>query len=213
MIEKNRLSESSVSPGPAAQWVFAQYWYVDDTTDSVVEVKNHLEIPLILSPRVRLSTGELLELVPLTLRPFETVRLSLRAQLSGLLVPTPGPFQGPDRWGNGSRAHSLLGNMYLLPLYPDRASAADFSAWIVVEGTVEGIALVYPFKTSGSSSEVLEGIWWRPYEATSVYYALQNTSDRPLGVRLDVFRSDGVSIAAEDLEVEPLGFQLLDLTE
>lgn len=215
MTDRNCLSEHSLSPGPAARSVFAQYWYVDDNTDSLVEIKNHLEVPLVLSPRVRLSTGELLEFVPLMIGPFETVRRSLRAQLSdGLLATSPEPSHGPHRWGNGSRAHSLLGNMQLHPLYPDHASAADFSAWIVVEDTVEGIAIAYPFKTSvASSNQVLEGMWWRPHATISVYYALQNPSDRALGVRLDLFRSDGTRMAVEDLELEPFGFRLLDLSE
>lgn len=194
---------------------FSQYWYVDDETDSVIEVKNHRSSPLVLVPGLSLPGGERLETTPVSLRPFESRRLSLRRELDSrrelLAEEQVAPFSA--RWGNGCRSGSLLGSADLSPVYPADAARDHFSAWVVIEDATEGIGLVYPFKAASSSGGArLVGLWWRPYPDVLVCYALQNSAPEDVRVEATVLNHTGEVLGTTAVDIPPLGFHLLDLT-
>ncbi|MGI8333829.1 hypothetical protein ACRYCC_28095 [Actinomadura scrupuli] len=107
---------------------FAQYWYVDDDTDSHLEVKNHLDSPLVLVVRLRLADGEKAELEPFTVGAFATMRIGLKDRLDDYLERLPGAPEplGPPRWGDGSRPRSLLGSAEVVPVYPRGPTRGTF---------------------------------------------------------------------------------------
>lgn len=215
----NTLSPYPFISRPASSYDrrFAQYWYLDDHTDSFLEVKNHLDSALVLVARLRLFDGEMLELEPITVRPFTTKRLSIKKQLSSYTEELPQeedavPLQG-TRWGDGSRQNSLLGNVELFPIYPGDAAAEDFSAWVVIEDPIEGLALVHPFRLPPhAASTILDSVWWRPYPEVMVYYILQNTHSVETKVDLAIFSGDGNEIlTTRALVISPFGLRLVAL--
>ncbi|HEY7484349.1 MAG TPA: M23 family metallopeptidase [Streptosporangiaceae bacterium] len=195
---------------------FAQYWYVDDRTNSYLEVKNHLHAPLALVVRLRLGDGELIELAPFTVEPFATTRIGLREHLLGYFDEPSAEPPERVRWGDGSRPRSLLGNAEVVPIYPAEAGAPDFSGWVVIENCDEGLALVHPCRLPPhSTSNTLDSVWWLPYDTARVYYAVQNTRAVDTAVRVGVFDAAGneLPVATDVLTLPPYGFQLLALDE
>lgn len=193
---------------------FAQYWYIDDTTDSFVELKNHLGSPLVVVPSIIRPDRDPIELDPVTIQPLATLRLSLKDRLSRLLPPDPPELLRPatTRWGDGSRPNSFVGACRLVPIHPRSAGADDFTAWTIIESPAEGILLVHPFKPSSYvTSSILDSVWWRPFPSASVYYALQNLQATALEVQVEVFDEQGRPAYADTLRLAPSGFELLAL--
>src|SRR2546428_12035080 len=59
---------------------FAPYWYLDELTDSFIQVKNHLATQLSVIPVLTLASGESIKLNQLTIAPYATKKLSLKSQ-------------------------------------------------------------------------------------------------------------------------------------
>jgi len=213
--ESAELHVDVASPSQGERAIFSQYWYVDDETDSFIEIKNHRSTPLVVVPRLSLSGPQSIEITPVSLRPFESKRIGLRTHLSSYLeiIAEEQDAHFVGRWGNGCRSASMVGNARLVPIYPDNVDLEHFSAWIVVENAVEGISLVYPFKRPSSQAGTsLQGIWWRPYPTVSIFYALQNASTNNLAVQARIFNHNGEQIEASNIRLEPFGFHLFDVT-
>jgi len=69
-------------------------------------------------------------------------------------------------------------------------NARSFSAWIVITDPTEGLGLVTPFQVPADAiNTILEGLWWLPYPDTQAYFALQNTSQRPINLTMELFGS------------------------
>src|SRR5438876_12433491 len=61
---------------------YAPYWYVDDATDSFLELKSHFQKSSIsLLPTLTLLDGQRVKVSPVTVPPLATVRVSLKQQL------------------------------------------------------------------------------------------------------------------------------------
>jgi hypothetical protein len=161
---------------------YAPYWYIDDKTDSFLEINNHLSERLVVVPVLTLSTGKSVKLKPMTIEPRATKRLSLKSQPE----LTFRGKSGEGHWGDGSRANSLLGNARLVPVSPRGSTAEDFSAWILAEDEYERLGMVASMAEipREAVSTALEGLWWIPYLDTQAYYVLQNSSSIAVNVEM-----------------------------
>jgi hypothetical protein len=163
----------SASPLTASERLFSTFWYVDSTTDALLEMTNNNEEDAVTVTPVLKPDGQAAEvpLAPRTLAPGETARLYLRDQLEqrGLLS---GPSQSLEKgWGDGSEASSRWGTAFL-----DGPTTAGVSAWIVSESTARSLSTASYFRRQGQSSGRLFTHWWLPTPETRAYYVLQNTS-------------------------------------
>jgi Peptidase family M23 len=186
---------------------YAPYWYMDDVTDSFIEIKNHLQSQLKVAPKLTLNTGQSIELDSITIEPLATTRVSLKSQPQLKFYGKT----GAGRWGDGSRANSLLGNAQLIPVSPEKSKARDFSAWILTEDPTERLGIVTLFEVPADViNTVLEGLWWLPYPDTQAYYALQNTSHIPIDLQMEL-SSNGQVIKTKALELGPSAFKLINI--
>jgi len=103
-------------PGSEFQQIaaYTPYWYIDDETDSVIEVKNNLQSELSLLPMLTLSTGKSVALASITVALLATKRLSLRSQRELRLYGKT----GVGMWADGTRSNSLLSQARFLLIYP-----------------------------------------------------------------------------------------------
>ncbi|MCH8044771.1 MAG: hypothetical protein IID44_13745, partial [Planctomycetes bacterium] len=194
----------------------AAYWYVDDQTDSFIEVKNLLDSPLILLPKLTDISGKSLELKPVRVAAQSTVRVNLKPYIT---VNSKGRFKSRDgkaveRWGDGSRANSQLGSATLIAIWPEKADGQSFSAWIVVDNRSEGLGFVSPFHQAHADKmdAVLDGLWWLPYRDTQAYFALQNASGKPIDVQMQLY-SRGQTIKTKRIQLDAFAFKLLNIRE
>lgn len=201
--DSNITNNTCSCPALAA---YAPYWYIDNRTDSFLEIKNNLESSIVVAPTLTLITGQTVQLNPVTIAPLATESLLLNSQVQFRL-----PGSGEPRWGDGSRPNSLLGSAQLTLTSPEGTDANAFSAWVVIKNLVEHLGLVTPFKTpEGTINTVLEGLWWLPYPNTQAYFALQNASRAPIEVQMELF-SDGQVVKTKTLEIEASALQLINI--
>jgi len=212
-VPKQRLAHgTAISTDPQERSAYAPYWYIDKSTDSYVEIKNHLNAPLSLSPVLTLMTDHSVKLRVITVPPFSTARVSLRSQpeLRKLRSSAVGKAA---RWGDGSRSGSQLGGAKLTPIHPKGAAATAFSAWVLVEDPDERLGTVSLFEVPAEAiNTVLAGLWWLPYPDTQAYYALQNTSSIAVNVGIELV-AEGKSIRTASLRLPAFGMRLINVRE
>ena len=195
---------------------YAPYWYVDDQTDSSIEVKNLLDSPLTLLPKLTTISGQSLQLKPLTVAPRSTERLNLKPYVQVNSQGRRKSLGGKpiDRWGDGSRPNSQLGSAALMATSPRDSDAQSFSAWIVVKNRKEGLGVVSPFHQAHADEidTVLEGLWWLPYRDTQAYFALQNTSRQQIDLYMELY-SNGQAIKSKRIQLEAFAFKFVNIGE
>ncbi len=208
MVENNlglEVSEQRLQEG----CLFAPYWYVDDLTDSVIEVKNNLTDVLTVRARLTTEGG-----VPIVLEEFELAPLGwssvwLRSRLPAKLFASNG--SSSPSWGDGSRPNSLVGSAYLEPVKPPGHRADAISGWIRVEDPTERLGVVATFETltyAVSASEQ-HALWWLPFPNSRAYFALQNASTIPLELGVDLYTE--VSSGSTEVSIPALGSTTLDI--
>jgi hypothetical protein len=200
---------------------YAPYWYVDDATDSFLELKSHFQKSSIsLLPTLTLLDGQRVKVGPVTVPPLATVRVSLKQQLFASQVSFPRSSartkssDRTNRWGDGSRPNSLVGAIQLDVISPQAATANDFNGWIRIENHVERLGALSMLENPSSAiGTTLEGLWWAPYPETQVYFALQNTTQSQITVQLTLADEKGRQIKTTSLEVAKLGARLINVRE
>jgi hypothetical protein len=202
------------APKPSSRSRYAPYWYFDDNTDSFLEVRSHFgKSAIALLPTAVTPSGEL-KLHPITVPPFATVRVALKSQLRELQIKVPSPGREPRHWGDGSRSNSAWGGLRLELMSPPEATAEDFNGWILVENPSEKLGSMSMLENPGDAIATnLEGLWWTPYVDTQVYFALQNTTESPLAVRLILSDEKGNQIGTSDFKIDKLGMRLVSVRE
>src|SRR6266849_1541704 len=115
--------------------LYAPYWYVDNATDSYLEIKSHVQkMPITVLPTVTISDGRRVKLTSVRVLPLATVRVSIRSELMKAHVNFPAKrISKVTVWGDGSRLHSLIGAIKVDLVSPRTARGADFNGWVLVE--------------------------------------------------------------------------------
>jgi hypothetical protein len=104
--------------------------------------------------------------------------------------------------------------MQLQVASPKGATSHDFNGWIRIENHSERLGALSMFENPGDAiGTTLEGLWWAPYSDTQVYFALQNTTERPLMVRLDLSDEKGRRIKTSSFKIGQLGARLINVRE
>jgi hypothetical protein len=203
--KENTMTNSAyLAASQSRRSLYAPYWYIDDLTDSIIEVKSNLASPLSLIPLLTPMNGPAVQLNVITVAPFATVRLALKSQPQlDHLQRSSGKGTSHQRWGDGSRPNSLIGGAQLVPISPTDASARAFGAWILTEDPKERLGMVttFEFPSDLTNPTTQEGLWWLPFPGTKAYFSLQNTSPFPLELQVDLI-SDGGKIVTKYLPLE-----------
>jgi hypothetical protein len=97
---------------------------------------------------------------------------------------------------------------------PEGATSRDFNGWIRVENHSERLGALSMFENPGDAiGTTLEGLWWAPYPDTQVYFALENTTERPLTVGLAISDEKGRGIKKSSFKIGRLGARLINVRE
>jgi hypothetical protein len=196
--------------------LYAPYWYIDELTESWIEVKNNLGSPLSVIPLLTLLNGPTISLNVVTIAPLATVRIGIKeqpqiAQLRSHTQKEPG---GRPFWGDGSRPKSLLGSAQLVPISPMNSKAKSLSAWILTQNQKERLGIVTTFEDPGDLTTPTdqEGLWWLPFPGTKAYFSLQNVSPFPIELQVDLI-SDGGKVVTKYLPLEVAASHQLEIGE
>ena len=196
---------------------YAPYWYVDDRTESVIEVKNLTSSPLELRPRLRTTSGETTDLPVVTVPPFATERVPVNPYASGgLAKPAATARRHDPRWGDGSRPNGRLGSAELQVVSPPDAPPGSFAAWVFLKDRDEGLGLVSTFHevpSARSTETVLEGLWWLPFEETRAYFALHNAAREPIDLQVELFDESGEKLRSQSIALAGGASELVDIVE
>jgi hypothetical protein len=190
--------------------LFAPFWYVDEATDSLIEVKNNLTEEVTVRVFLRTEDGQALTPPELVLAPLGWASISIRSQLPAEVLSGKGAPSAS--WGDGSRPASVVGSAYLLPVGPDHG-AGTVSGWIRIEDPSERLGIVATFETLTYpvTPTALHSTWWLPFPGCKAYFALQNASVVPLELAVD-FVAETFS-GSTTLALPPLGSTTLDLAQ
>ena len=170
---------SFLSPSAFADRLYSAYWYVDPSTEALLEITNNNEVDSVsVTPVLKPGGADAeVELAPVSLAPGEIARIPLRAQLAQRNLLSGATAELDKVWGNGTEALSRWGSAFL-----DGASTAGVSAWIVSESPTRSLSTASYFRRSGQSSGRLFTHWWLPTPETRSFYILQNTTNAAVKV-------------------------------
>jgi hypothetical protein len=200
--------------------LYAPFWYIDDLTNSFIEVKNNLESDPSVMPLITLLNGPTRQLDIIKIAPLSTALVDLKAQpmiaqqrLAEMKRERRNEPKSLSRWGDGSRPNSLLGSAQLVAISPTDATSNAFGAWVVTDNQKERFGLVTTFEdpTKITTPTTLEGLWWLPFHDTKAYFSFQNASDLALKLQVDVI-SNGETITRY-LSLEASSSQLIEIGE
>jgi len=197
---------------PAA---YAPYWYAYEFTDSIVEVKNHLESQLTVRLAILAFGRGPEELGAIVIPPRATVRTSMKDSPAVIRSMATNTHTGSrELWGNGSRPNSALGAAILTALDPPGSSAGSFAAWILTENPTERLGVVTLFETGQDNvnPEQQEAVWLLPFEGMRAEFSVQNLGELPARVQIDLFGPDG-ALATRYAEIKPLSAQVFAVAD
>ena len=207
-------SRSMKDPSPTVQEItetkaYCPYWYIDELTDSVIEIKNSLDATTTFTLVLRPLSAAPLILEPISISKFSTKRISLKQHLK----LSPDKTKTSGRWGNGSRSGSMMGSAELTGMGPGSSKKVSFSAWTLMKNRNEQLEIVFPFQFRESKrSNILHGLWWFPSPKTEAYYSLRNTSENPVEIELTLF-TNGRRLKTEAAKIQPNSSRFLSIRE
>jgi hypothetical protein len=158
------LCAGSVAAQPAPSVLQAPYWYVDDGTDSFLDIANGASAPRLVVPKLLLGGQTPLTLPHVVVPAGGTVRIPLQGAVAPYLSLAA---QEGAVWGDGTKARSRWGTALL-----KGEDLSGVSATATVEDATGSMSS--PFRTVGEAFANLESVWERPTEDTEVFFSLYN---------------------------------------
>ena len=199
---KARPHLSREEEGPSK--LYSSYWYLDQVTNSVLEITNNGAVSQVVKPTLLVRGSEHLSLDAVAIPPRATRRISLNKALKSR-VNSGGNAGGDSRWGDGSRIGSIWGSATL-----QCESVDDITSKILSEDPKESLAVHSGFYEYGSGA--LSSVWWLPSKKSVALMALQNASYRETSVRTILYL-DGRVVTGPRLSLPPGGSRLFDLRD
>ncbi|MGH9897672.1 MAG: hypothetical protein ACRD4L_02310 [Pyrinomonadaceae bacterium] len=188
IIPSHSTSSASTTSNPAqqqAQAALFTYWSVDDGFTSTVFLNNASGIELTVRPTLYNLSGKQLVINPIT--------LGARRQITANIAD----------WLNQNNADDSFkqGNLILSYEAPE---ATYLGAQVIV--TKPASSLSFDFRNEmpmSFESSRLEGIWWRPDEASRYDLVLSNMQGSSVEVKVAVSGSHGLKDADFDITLAP----------
>ncbi|WP_430111007.1 hypothetical protein [Paenibacillus sp. B1-33] len=190
---------------------YAPYWYIDNDTESIMEIKNHLAKPLTIIPLLNIEYGKTIQLHAITINPFATTRLDLKSELKSEISQKTEEGTENEHWGDGSRPNSLLGSAVLIPVDPPEAKVKSYGAWILTLNPKEklGFNTMFENPTEPLIPTKLKTLWWLPHPGTKAYFSLQNTSPAPCEIQVEMVSGDTKKVV--NLKLEAMASPMIEV--
>jgi hypothetical protein len=177
--------------------LYAPYWYIDDLTESWIEVKNNLTTSISVIPLLTRLNGPTFSLNAITVAPLATARLGIKEHLQ-IAQKRPHLKESGNlpSWGDGSRPKSILGSAQLVPISPSNAKAKSLSAWVLTQNQAQRLGIVTTFEDPQdlTTPTTQEGLWWLPFPGAKAYFSLQNASSFPIELQVDLVTEHGKTV-------------------
>jgi hypothetical protein len=165
-------------PAATEQEVYAAYWTLEPGWHTDIEVRNNItDIPLIVTPTLRLSTGDEIDLAPVTIAPQDVSVISLHealAKVAPQLVGSVGSYGSVMlRYRSSYRKNVYAGSMI----------------------HYEGKPIAFHFDAQGSEDLINEGtresLWWLPNSTTDEYLIVSNSGAKPSRLTVTILDAAG----------------------
>ncbi|MGH9915517.1 MAG: hypothetical protein ACRD63_09555, partial [Pyrinomonadaceae bacterium] len=198
IIPSHSTSSASTASKPAqqqAQAALFTYWSVDDGLSSSVFLNNASGIELTVRPTLYNLSGKQLVINPIT--------LGARRQITANIAD----------WLNQNNADDSFKQGNLILNY-EAENATLLGSQVVITKAASSLSFDVPvaMPTSFESSR-LEGIWWRPNEASRYDLVLSNMQGSSVEVKVAVSGSHGLKDADFDITLAPHQTEVVNLED
>lgn len=156
------------------------YFYCDGSTSATLELANLSTKEQRVTPIVMIEGKFEHQLEPAVVGGLETVQVPLDGVLLGKHnAGEKITFNG--RWGDGSRSNSLWGSVRLVTDGP-----STVGSWVLSTDSEESLSIAGVEQRHSSASKQLQSLWWRPTDATEVYFVLTNVGKVATSIMVEV---------------------------